>query len=211
MGTWCDDNTWMTGNIITRQDFMAVDADIRIHRLVSPGPGLGPGTVIPLTNLALKYRYPTNDGSNYFRCLLVSNRRMFSNDKIFPDYNTSFRHSTNIITTLEQDNHEDGFNEAYSNQDVVLIFLCNGNTSTPHQLGFKRLYPENVSHVPVISEADKVIDMRGHIVGIALDRTGQYLYVNIRKWPDGARPALHLPPPIATEIEMHVLDLKTMR
>ena len=53
--------------------------------------------------------------------------------------------------------------------------------------------------------------MRGRIVGIALDRTGRYLYVNVRKWPEDWVPAADVCPPIAEDIEMKVLDLTERR
>ena len=53
--------------------------------------------------------------------------------------------------------------------------------------------------------------MRGHIVGIALDRTGRYLHVNVRKWPEDWVPAADVCPPIAEDIEMKVLDLTERR
>ena len=95
---------------------------------------------------------------------------------------------------------------------------------------------QDLTSVPVISGPDLVIDMKAHVVGLALDRSGRHLFVNIRyfccclllmahivksqpnltqlmcrRWPEGAVPSPNLPPPIASEIEMRVLDLKTMR
>jgi len=205
MGTWCDDNTWISGNLLPRLDFFSADAEIRVHCLQSQSLDNETDDMCQL----LRFRYPTNDCSNYFRCLLVSDYRKISRET-FPDYGTAQRHNTNIVMTMEQEQIETVFTNALSNQDVVLIFLCNGATTSPHQLGFKRLYSQDLENVPVISQADKIIDMFGHIVGIALDKNGKYLYVNVRNWPQGARPHPDLPPPIATEIEMHVLDLETL-
>lgn len=40
----------------------------------------------------------------------------------------------------------------------------------------------------------------------------RHLYVNVRAWPDGANVANPLePPPIAQEIDLHVIDLVTLR
>ena len=85
------------------------------------------------------------------------------------------------------------------------------STTSPHQIGFKRLSEDDAENIPVISEPDHVIDMLGHIVGIALDTTEQYLFVNVRRWPPGAEPRRDNPPAIATEIELRVLELSSLR
>ncbi len=36
------------------------------------------------------------------------------------------------------------------------------------------------------------------------------LFVNVRAWPEGALPALNQPPPIATAIDMHEVDVETL-
>ena len=70
----------------------------------------------PLTNSdLLRFRYPTNDCSNYFRCLLVSDYRKISRET-FPDYGTAQRHNTNIVMTMEQEQIETVFTNALSNQ-----------------------------------------------------------------------------------------------
>merc|ERR1712240_332898 len=63
----------------------------------------------------LRFRYPTNDCSNYFRCLLVSDYRKISRET-FPDYGTAQRHNTNIVMTMEQEQIETVFTNALSNQ-----------------------------------------------------------------------------------------------
>ena len=39
---------------------------------------------------------------------------------------------------------------------------------------------QDLTSVPVISGPDLVIDMKAHVVGLALDRSGRHLFVNIR-------------------------------
>ena len=39
---------------------------------------------------------------------------------------------------------------------------------------------QDLTSVPVISAPDLVIDMKAHVVGLALDRSGRHLFVNIR-------------------------------
>ena len=53
--------------------------------------------------------------------------------------------------------------------------------------------------------------MEGHIVGIALDPSGRYLHVNVRRWPQGAAPVADSSLPIAEDIQMRVLDLQEKR
>ncbi|KAJ3655731.1 hypothetical protein Zmor_014850 [Zophobas morio] len=59
---------------------------------------------------------------------------------------------------------------------------------------------------------DHVIDLHGHIVGMGLSPDHRYLYVNSRSWPQGYKISNPLdPPPIAQEIDIHVIDLVTLK
>ena len=40
--------------------------------------------------------------------------------------------------------------------------------------------------------------------------SGRYLYANVRAWPDNCVASVEQAPPIATEIEMHEIDLVAM-
>uniref|UniRef100_A0A336MXS8 CSON008899 protein n=1 Tax=Culicoides sonorensis TaxID=179676 RepID=A0A336MXS8_CULSO len=59
---------------------------------------------------------------------------------------------------------------------------------------------------------DKIIDLHGQIIGMALSPDHRYLYVNCRPWPQNyvIRNPLE-PPPIAQEIDIHVIDLVTFK
>uniref|UniRef100_A0A0P6G366 F-box/WD repeat-containing protein n=1 Tax=Daphnia magna TaxID=35525 RepID=A0A0P6G366_9CRUS len=59
---------------------------------------------------------------------------------------------------------------------------------------------------------DHVIDLNGHIIGMSLSPDHRYLYVNVRPWPQGCIIENPLqPPPIAQEIDIHVIDLVTLK
>ncbi|XP_065163496.1 F-box/WD repeat-containing protein 5 isoform X1 [Atheta coriaria] len=59
---------------------------------------------------------------------------------------------------------------------------------------------------------DHLIDLHGHIIGMGLSPDHRYLYVNSRPWPEGYTIAHPLdPPPIAQEIDIHVIDLVTLK
>lgn len=59
---------------------------------------------------------------------------------------------------------------------------------------------------------DKLIDLHGHIIGMALSPDHRYLYVNSRPWPKDYVISNALePPPIAQEIDIHVIDLSTLK
>ncbi|XP_017153441.1 F-box/WD repeat-containing protein 5 [Drosophila miranda] len=61
-------------------------------------------------------------------------------------------------------------------------------------------------------QVDKVIDLHGHIIGMALSPDHRYLYVNTRPWPKHYVITNPLePPPIAQEIDIHVIDLMTLK
>lgn len=59
---------------------------------------------------------------------------------------------------------------------------------------------------------DKIIDLHGQIIGMALSPDHRYLYVNCRPWPQNYVISNPLePPPIAQEIDIHVIDLVTFK
>lgn len=59
---------------------------------------------------------------------------------------------------------------------------------------------------------DHVIDLHGHIIGMCLSPDHRYLYVNSRPWPEGCIISNPFqPPPIAQEIDIHVIDLATLQ
>lgn len=59
---------------------------------------------------------------------------------------------------------------------------------------------------------DHLIDLHGHIIGMGLSPDHRFLYVNTRPWPRGYVIINPLePPPIAQEIDIHVIDLVTLK
>ncbi|XP_060516665.1 F-box/WD repeat-containing protein 5 [Cylas formicarius] len=61
-------------------------------------------------------------------------------------------------------------------------------------------------------KVDHLIDLHGHIVGMGLSPDHRYLYVNSRSWPENyVIPNPLDPPPIAQEIDIHVIDLVTLK
>lgn len=61
-------------------------------------------------------------------------------------------------------------------------------------------------------KVDHLIDLHGHIVGMGLSPDHRYLYVNSRSWPVGYTITNPLdPPPIAQEIDIHVIDLVSLK
>jgi len=214
MGSWCDEHTWLCGNLSPNIDeFGGLDAEIRLSSVSRPRPLSSRSTDTPDLNyghydlyfadnndVVLRLRPPFNDGSNYLRCLTVTTTPVLTNHQP----------KNNVVSRIVQKPCYQS-RCALENDDKTLIFLCSSSTTSPHQIGFKRLSEDDAENIPVISEPDHVIDMLGHIVGIALDTTEQYLFVNVRRWPPGAEPRRDNPPAIATEIELRVLELSSLR
>uniref|UniRef100_A0ABM5F6L7 F-box/WD repeat-containing protein 5 isoform X2 n=1 Tax=Pogona vitticeps TaxID=103695 RepID=A0ABM5F6L7_9SAUR len=112
---------------------------------------------------------------------------------------------------------------AEGGQKKYLIFTTGCLTYTPHQIGIKQILPHQMTTAgPVLGEErqsekffdslDHIIDIHGHIIGMGLSPDHRYLYVNSRAWPQDCVISDPLqPPPIAEEIDLHVLDLKTMK
>ncbi|XP_017263460.1 F-box/WD repeat-containing protein 5 [Kryptolebias marmoratus] len=118
---------------------------------------------------------------------------------------------------IEPSEGEEGEDKTY------LLFTTGSLTYSPHQIGIKRIKPDQMTTSgPVLGEErsseeffdslDHVIDIHGHIIGMGLSPDHRYLYVNSRAWPSGCVISDPMsPPPIAEEIDMHVIDLKTLR
>ncbi|XP_013871469.1 F-box/WD repeat-containing protein 5 isoform X2 [Austrofundulus limnaeus] len=121
---------------------------------------------------------------------------------------------SNLIEPTESEEGED---------KTYLLFTTGSLTYSPHQIGIKRIKPDQMTTSgPVLGEErsseeffdslDHVIDIHGHIIGMGLSPDHRYLYVNSRAWPAGCVISDPMsPPPIAEEIDMHVIDLKTLR
>ncbi|KAK3088736.1 hypothetical protein FSP39_023151 [Pinctada imbricata] len=114
--------------------------------------------------------------------------------------------------------------------DKYLIFTMGEKTYTPHQIGIKRIKAvekitkNGVQVLPNVEEnlhgmdradfddVDHTIDLHGHIIGMCLSPDHRYLYVNSRPWPKNyVIENVLYPPPIAQEIDVHVIDLVKMR
>lgn len=182
MGSWCGESSWLCGSMGPN----GLETNIKLCKA-------RPDSRVPHTNRALTFK-TFQEFRSYLRCLHVTPvvGGVAGGGKDWP------REVEEVDQALADS----------LQADICLIFLCSQLTSSPHQLGFKIITRDNLNNVPVISQPDKVIDMKGHIVGISLD-SGQ-LHVNVRRWPEGARPVFDYPPPIAREIETRVVDLATL-
>ena len=52
--------------------------------------------------------------------------------------------------------------------------------------------------------------MNGHVIGMTISPTKDFLYVNVRSWPDNAVPTQAQAPPINENIELKIINLKTL-
>lgn len=79
-----------------------------------------------------------------------------------------------------------------------------------HFVSTDRVTVDRLKRPPEVMSVEKTIEMRGHVVGMALCPTGEHLYVNVRAWPENAVPSQDQPPPISSQIELRVVDLRTL-
>ena len=52
--------------------------------------------------------------------------------------------------------------------------------------------------------------MNGHVIGMTISPTKDFLYVNVRSWPDNAVPTQAQAPPINENIELKIINLETL-
>lgn len=78
-----------------------------------------------------------------------------------------------------------------------------------------RVEPNWLDFEAVSDRFDKIdhcIDLHGHVIGMALSPDHRFLYVNNRPWPENYKIENPFePPPIAQEIDIHVIDLTTFQ
>uniref|UniRef100_A0AAZ3QZ75 F-box and WD repeat domain containing 5 n=1 Tax=Oncorhynchus tshawytscha TaxID=74940 RepID=A0AAZ3QZ75_ONCTS len=97
---------------------------------------------------------------------------------------------------------------------TYLLFTTGSLTYFPHQIGIKRIMPDQmIMSGPVLGEessTDKFFDSLDHVIGMGLSPDHRYLYVNSRAWLAGWVISDPMSPhPIAEEIDLHVIDLNT--
>lgn len=189
MGAWVPNagcSQWLAGRMVDFEDeeFDEPSAMVQINTPDPKAPEAPPGQ-----RTILNMRSDHYDGTNYLRCLLVSEHT--SDSSLF---NSSVG---------QQDKSKNG-------TIFTLVFLCSQSTSVPHQIGLKQFRSSSMTE-ETGAAPDHRVELHGHVVGIALDRSGQYIFANVRRWPQGAQPHVGEPPPIAQEIEMVVIDLHTLK
>lgn len=200
MGAWVPrnlsahvgDGQWLSGHMVDfeHEEFDEPSAMVQIN---TPNPN--DHKAYPEQRTILRMRGDHYDGTNYLRCLLVSEQ-------------TAVQSSDSSLDQHQNPGHTNG-------ATFTLVFLCSQVTSVPHQIGFKQFRADQRSKEDLETEEvtapDHRVELNGHVVGIALDHSGRFLFANVRRWPSGAQPDRGEPPPIAQEIEMVVIDLNTLQ
>ncbi len=73
-----------------------------------------------------------------------------------------------------------------------------------------RITPALLKHPICLRKPERVIEFDGHVIGLSLSPDGAELFVNVRSWPTDAVPTMDQTPSIASQIEMHVIDMATL-
>ena len=73
-----------------------------------------------------------------------------------------------------------------------------------------RITSDGLNSTTNLTEPEKVIEMNGHVIGMNISPNKNYLYVNVRSWPENAVPSHDQPPPINQNIELRTIDLRTL-
>ena len=73
-----------------------------------------------------------------------------------------------------------------------------------------RITSNSLNSTASLTEPEKVLEMNGHVIGMNISPNNNYLYVNVRSWPENAVPSIDQPPPINQNIELRTIDLRTL-
>ena len=145
---------------------------------------------------------------NYLRCIQVTDRNQFKDDTVFLE---KLQSREERVMSVEEQLVNESCSRVLQNKKICLIFLSATELLVPHQLGFCLVQPEDLQRVPSISGPDHVINLEGHIVGLTLSPDQQLLFVNVRRFLANSSSSLEESQPIASEIEMRVVDLETLQ
>ena len=209
LGCWCDNDFFLIG-AIHNQHMNSMTTTWLCEAIKSPHKTI---TLEAHRRALFKFLNPTHLGI-YARFLHIYKRnKLLERPDAWPV-------SDNTARITDEDMNEDSFDvdaeesaevHTIGDKSLVVVFICSENTTVPHQIGFQRItsteFEGDEDHI--MSRPEKVVEMNGHIVGIAISPDQTALYVNVRTWPQGAIPNLMDPPCISNQIEMKVLDLHT--
>jgi len=202
VGDWVSDTHFLSGRLETVDNHVWPSATLY---MCEADPGMPSNTTSPSASQVVKNIVLRLQGDNtvYLRCLHVTDRSVFVNSSMFND-------SSNRVGHVRQEDVDASCREILSKKQICLVFLTNCESIAPHQIGFCLIKPEDLSTIPSARIPDRVINLEGHIVGLALSPDARFLYVNVRRWPSNCVLSLFDSPAIACEIEMRVIDLKTL-
>eukprot|EP00088_Acartia_fossae_P066419 TRINITY_DN8233_c0_g2_i3.p1 TRINITY_DN8233_c0_g2~~TRINITY_DN8233_c0_g2_i3.p1 ORF type:complete len:513 (-),score=100.37 TRINITY_DN8233_c0_g2_i3:26-1564(-) len=206
MGDWVSECHFLTGRI--QSDMYGNSGVISICKA---DPSMTPDIFQPVETPAVKNVVLTllfdNHNAFFLRHILATDRSIFGPDASIQN---SSRHSIeNCAARLSQVPDQE-CRDILDEKEICIIFLTNSETLAPHKLGFCKLGPDNTDYIYYMRHPDKVIEMNGHIIGMDVSKDSRYLYVNVRSWPENCVLSYDTSPVIAQQIEMRVVDLKTL-
>ena len=115
------------------------------------------------------------DGTNYLRCLLVSEQATVQSSSVGQKQVNPPLLFLIFFCHLQELDHTHG-------ATFTLVFLCSKVTSVPHQIGFKQFRRSSEDlETEEVTSPDHRVELNGHVVGIALDHSGRYLFANVRR------------------------------
>lgn len=205
LGCWYNDHFFLSGTM-TVEGLNLLDAQIF---LCSPVLSENDNLINVQCYKRLLFKYRNLQGTIYVRYVQKHNRQQFEGQL----NNTEWPSNQNVIHNLKLPENEDLSEHEKSQflgEQVCIIFMCGDRTKIPHQLGFQRISMDCLKSPPCLRGPEKVIDFNGHVIGMAISPDGQYLYVNVRTWPDNAVPTTEQAPPISSQIELQIVDLLTL-
>lgn len=202
MGDWASNTHFFSGRLTPNEDFNQFSSSLFMCRVDPEAKTSSMSSHHQLLRV-------DDDNTSYMRCLHVIDRNVFKDDTVFDNLDKEQNRFEGNEAQPETVFDESCMQVLTSNR-ICLIFLSNSESTAPHLLGFCLVQPSDLENPPIIRTPDRVIDLKGHIVGVALSPDHRYLYANVRRWPANSTPNLFESPPIASEIEMRVVDLKSL-
>eukprot|EP00095_Tigriopus_kingsejongensis_P008161 maker-scaffold735_size104922-snap-gene-0.32 protein:Tk08161 transcript:maker-scaffold735_size104922-snap-gene-0.32-mRNA-1 annotation:"f-box and wd domain" len=213
MGSWCTSRYFVSGFYRFSEQFPpTMDVTLFLCDFQPTEPedlwNIQPETaneLLSLDNYVVRLLDFENDMSlQYLRFVRIYSRK---NHRL--DAPESYSHPRAFLIHDGEQELTDECRSILEDNKLSLVVIYGDRTFIPHKVGFRDFTVENITKPQRLVDFAHSIDMNGQIISLSCSSDDQYLYVAVRAWPENAIPSSETPPPISSEVIVHVINLET--
>lgn len=98
----------------------------------------------------------------------------------------------------------------FADSELCITFANGEWDFLPHQIAFHRITVASLRSTNYLTEPEKVLEMNGLIIGMAVSPEEDFLYVNVRGWGDDNGEKVFPLKKFSENIEIKIINLKTL-